>query len=276
MSIIIEEGFGGKRSRNRTGAEQEVIYNILNTRDEDEAYAALYGHVIRNAPMLNDLPLESVETVSNEDGGKLCIGTVKYSNKKPLRGINVPLHSFSTKGGSARIIYGLALVNQYGDGIPNFGTGINYEDQKFQGVDIVVPKWSETIEITVPRTVVTNRFKRMLRGLTGKVNQHSFLDMDPGECIFFGVDARPGEVEVDGQTLPLLTYDLTFEFHAMPNVENIMIAAGIGPVKKDGQDYAWVYSVDAVDPFSNKLIKKPKGAYVVRVYDRVDFGVLGF
>ncbi|MDR1957612.1 MAG: hypothetical protein LBQ54_00950 [Planctomycetaceae bacterium] len=276
--ITISKQYGGKRASGRSGPSVEDTYNIIGTFDRDEAYSAFYQYIMNNAGYQAGLPLESVEAEGNEDGGRLFTGTARYSTRTVQRiGIGIPKWSFSSKGGSAKITFGRETLQSVGDNPPDFGSGINYNGEKFEGVDIIVPQWVETAAITYPASHITPQFKRMIRAMSGSMNSSPFRGMAAGECLFIGAEGSPGEKELEspdgGPPQIAAVYDVTFEFHGMPNVTQTI--PGLGQIAKNGWDYVWVYTEEFEDEDSKKTIRRASGAYCVRVYGENDFNVLG-
>jgi len=278
MAIKITEKPGGKRGAGSGKFDREAEYNIIGTRDADEAYDHFFQYIITNAAYRAGLPLETVEIDGDEDQGaaKYFSGTAKYGNRQPeIFDIGIPHYSFSTKGGTAKVLFGKALMGAYGPNPPDFGVGLNYVQYRgFEGAEIIVPKWTKTVKIAYPRLLVNFQFEAMLRRITGTFNSHPFLGMAPGECFFNGAEATEGERrDRNGGNLTLV-YDLTFEFLGMPNVQQEV--PGIGIIDKRGWDYSWPFSVERPDPLSNRMVTVPKNMYVVQVYDPADFNILGF
>jgi len=53
------------------------------------------------------------------------------------------------------------------------------------------------------------------------------------------------------------------------------LAVGDGPpIEKQGWDYLWVYYEDRTDPDTNRIVKRPRYAYIEQVYRRDDFDKL--
>jgi len=278
MTIKICEQYKGKRGIGRGNVSRERTYEIIGTRDCDTAYTEFYQFVMENAPTFKGLPIETIDVEENEDGAKLCIGTVKYSNLAKQRlGIGIPKYKFSTKGGTAKVRFSLETLKRIGrDGRtpPNFHGGINYQSGKYEGVDIVVPKWTKTVSIRYLRSMTGFQFERMVFGMTGTVNSHPFLGMAPGEVIFNGVDVDDSDIETeDGYIIP--TSDCVFEFNGMPNRNN-MYAGDLGPFDKGGWDYVWEYYRETPDFLSKNTIHISESIQVERMYTRNDFNVLGF
>ena len=275
MEIRVLEKYGGRRKAGEGKFRREVEYEILGADDADTAFARFFQHLQKHAMTRSGLPLVNIDVDGNEDGAKLFTGTATYTNRtRNVFDVGIPHYSFSTKGGTAKVTFARQLIQAYGEMPPDFGCGINFvKDKGFEGVDIVVPKWTKTVKIALPRTLVSYQFEAMLRRLTGCFNSHPFLGMMPGECFFNGADATEGTRSDDnGNSLDV--YELTFEFLGMPNVTQVI--PGIGPVDKRGWDYVWIFHAEIPDMLSQRMITYPRNAFVNQVYDAVDLNVLGF
>ena len=277
--VRIVEQVGGKKGTARNSYTREKTYHILGTRDADLAYSLFFSHIMsRNNGTYDGVPLDSLDVEEDGDGGKLCVGTVKWSNKtRENLGLNIPSFKFSTKGATAKVRYSLETVQRYGRDNqmpPNFRGGINYQNGRFEGTEVVVPKWIKTVSIKYQRHVVNARFERMMLGLTGTVNNASFLGLNAGEVLFNGVDTSDSTItRENGQIIK--TSDLVFEFLGMPNVRGMMIG-DIGPIDKDGWDFVWEFYREIPDFGSKNTIHVTEGIFVERMYDRQSFNVFGF
>ena len=277
MVSIIEQR-GGKKNRGGGSGRREIPYHVRGTDNVDVAYAEMFREVMsRNNGLLDGFPLETIEIEENEDGGNFCKATVIYSSNVARLGINRPLVNFSTKGGTARIRTSqqtVQAVGRNGRTVPNFAGGIGWQNGKYEGVDTIVPAWTKIVSVTYLRNVVDFNFERMLYGLTGTVNSHTFLGMNAGECLFYGCDTSDSEV-TDNSGKRILTKDLVFEFRGSPNLRGIF-SGEIGPYDKDGWDYVWEFYRDMPDFGSRNMIQISEGIYVERVYPRNNFNIFGF
>jgi len=276
--IRIVEQRANKKRRGGGSYRREQFFHVRGTDDADAAYSEMFRNVMsRNNGMYEGFPLDSIEVEESEDGGNFCKATVIYSSAVPRLMINRPLVNFSTKGGTARIRTSretMQAVGRNGRTVPNFHGGIGWQGGKCEGVDVITPAWTKTVAIKYLANVVDQQFERLLYGLTGTVNSHTFLGMNAGECLFYGCDVSDSET-TDNNGNRLLTKDLLFEFRGIPNIRG-MFAGDIGPFDKDGWDYVWEFYREVPDFGSKNMIQVAQGIYVERVYDRNDFNIFGF
>jgi hypothetical protein len=130
---------------------------------------------------------------------------------------------------------------------------------------LTVPVYHFSETHYLPDVIVTPAYRGTLFNLTGKVNGGAFKGFAVGECLFLGAaGAKRGSGD----------WEITFRFAASPNVANLTIGDITG-VDKKGWEYLWVRYADRVDDTAKALVKKPVAAYVERVYEYGDFGLLG-
>lgn len=178
--------------------------------------------------------------------------------------------SGSTTGGTAKILVSKQTIASYapgGETAINFKQSINVtREGEVQGLEIVVPALKFTIDYTQPLAVITVAYSKLLEELTGTVNDDTFFGRPAGEVLFLGADFSDG-IKSD----PTCTYN----FLRLPNIAGATIGDLTGIAKK-GHEYLWVYFEETPDPSAkNRPAKRPKYAYVERVYDITDFSSLG-
>lgn len=178
--------------------------------------------------------------------------------------------SGSTSGGTARILTSRATVASYapsGETAMDFHRSIGVtREGEVQGVDIVVPASQFQIEYTQPKAVITVAYSMTVRNLTGCVNAGTFFGRAAGEVLFLGADYAQG-IKSD----PTCSY----KFLELPNITGLTLGVLTGIAKK-GHEYLWIYFEDVPDPAAkNRPAKRPKYAYVERVYGEADFSSLG-
>jgi hypothetical protein len=69
-------------------------------------------------------------------------------------------------------------------------------------------------------------------------------------------------------------WEITYKFAASPNRTGIVVGEITG-ISKKGWEYMWVRYADAEDAAAKAIVKKPVAAYVEKVYEDGNFGVLG-
>ena len=178
---------------------------------------------------------------------------------------NQSSESFDTTGGTVHVSQSFG-TNRFGTLAPDFKGAIGVSDDRVDGVDITIPayKFSETHYI--PRAFVGTSYKYTLFLLTGKVNNAAFKGFAAGEVLFLGsTGSRRGRED----------FEITYHFAASPNIASIVFTSSITVLDKEGWDYMWLYYNDEVDGTAHRIVRRPRAAYVERVYERADFGSLG-
>lgn len=189
-------------------------------------------------------------------GGGIALAKVEYGLTD-----NTAEFDFDTGGGQTTIRQSFG-TRKYGTG-PNFQGLINCSNGKVDGVDITIPN----MEFSITRSFVTisNAYRNLLHRMTGKVNNATFFGTAAGETLFLGAQGRKAGREL---------WRVRFSFACSENAVNLSIGAGtITVTRKDGWEYLWVYTEEEEE--SDRLIPRPKGAYVEQVYLLADFAALG-
>ena len=180
--------------------------------------------------------------------------------------------NFDTTGGRARVFYSEETVmasTPPGQVPPIFNGGIGWDGSRFEGVDKIAPeyKWTETHYF--PIETVDYSYRRMMRMMTGTVNDRPFRDMLAGEVMFLGVQ---GQTKRD--TEEALVWEMRFSFHASPNLEDL-VYGDCAPVNKAGHHYLWIYTAPQEDAGAKKVVGKPAAVFVERVYRETNFANIG-
>jgi len=177
--------------------------------------------------------------------------------------------SFSTTGGTARILTSLETVNSYAPAFwgvaPDFKQAIGVtRDGDVQGVDIVVPALKFSLSYRQPLAVITDAYVRTLEVMTGTVNNGTFRGRAAGEVLFAGADGSQGT-----NSDPTIDY----QFIRLPNIANQTIGDIVNIAKK-GHEYLWVLFQERDDGSGKYVAKQPLAVYIERVYLETDFSAL--
>lgn len=178
--------------------------------------------------------------------------------------------SFDTQGGNVKLFTSRATARFPGTA-PSFNNCIDVnDDAEVQGVEIVIPalklscrkRWLKSSAVYKWDTFQS--YIRSLASVTGTTNVAAWQGYSVGELLFLGAtgtfqDGKDNEIE--------------YHFAASANVSAYSIGS-ISSVTKRGHDYVWVRYEHALD--SSQLVRRPKWAYVERVYAESNFAtVLG-
>lgn len=176
--------------------------------------------------------------------------------------------SFDTSGGTQHIKVSRQTLNSYsasGAGTaPTTKNAINVDGQQVGGTDIVVPVYSFEETKIFPFASVNLAYKMNLFAATGTTNNAGFKGFAAGEVLCMGFSGRSrGTSE----------YSISGRFAASPNLTGLTIGDITG-INKGGWNFLWVMFEDSSD--QDLLLKKPIHAYVERVYNPSNFGLMGF
>jgi hypothetical protein len=264
-------------SRSRTSGTEPactLVFQIESTGDDDaERLAAVdddsgvLNALAAAAPSTRSgLPRQTMRIERNAQFGHL--GIVEYHFTE----FAASEHSFDTTGGTAKIFRSFQTMQSGappGKSAPNNYSLIGVTVDSIEGVDVVIPAYASKITKRVSPTVVTDAYKRSLFLATGTVNNTTFKEYEPGECLFLG--AAGNQVNSD-------FWQLTFAFAGSPNLTNIQIPTPWGTMtvaEKKGWDYLWVRYVDRHDVAAKAIVKAPCAWYVERVYRFTNHNALG-
>lgn len=256
--------------------------------ESDEDVDALLASSL--SATIGEFKLQKYRYAHKENG--IYEASAEYSTKEPKEEEKKPgesTFSFETTGGTEKIFYSRSTVLSVGvqGGIaPDFKGGINVTKGNVEGVDILVPKFTFTLQVTMPTGAVTGAYVALLRDLTGTVNDSPFFFTVDGVTLSF----EAGELRFDGvrgSKRGTENFDFTFTFAFSKREVLFQVGNGlIGDVPdgiggdwlvsvKDGWDYLWLAYDNKLDPDTNTIVQLPVSAHIERVYRRTNFNLLG-
>jgi hypothetical protein len=260
VPVTVEEKFESRRKTAGQSPNAELRYTVRGTDDDDAAMAAVQA----TAPPFFDYLWR--ETVSIEPvGPQLWEGIVRYG---VIPATAESEFAFETGGGTQHITQSLATGNRYaqpGKTAPDFKGAVGVTADSVEGVDITIPVYHFSETHYLPGEFVTNAYKGILFGLTGRVNSAPFKGLAAGECLFLGAS---GSKRGGGD------WQITYRFAANPNVAELTVGDITG-INKEGWQYLWVRYADAEDSAAKTLVKRPVAVYVEKVYEYGDLSLLG-
>jgi len=266
MTISVKEY---RFDRERSSDDATLRYIVSNTSDDQEAIVALRGI----APLAwNGLQRGNPRLA--QVGPTLWIAEVPYALGQFSPGLDTGDVSFSFQFGteSQRIRYALeTIASVAAAGTPkDFENAINVspEEDDIEGMEIAAPIARFTYDFRVPHGQLTEAYKVALLNLISEtpVNATTWRGFPAGTVKIEGINGRES---TDGDTT------LSFSFAYKPNRTGVKVG-GLPEVDVDGWDVLWVWYAKADDPTASAIRIKPTSGYVVRVYKRGDFSVLGF
>ncbi len=252
--IICIERFDSRQLNIGRDPTATLIFSLWRSENESRIAAKLED----TAPALFD-GLDADSYTLDPQGGGVWLANVNYKVR------NQSSESFDTTGGTVHVTQSFG-TNRFGTLAPDFQGAIGVSDDKVDGVDITIPAYKFSETHLIPRAFVGTSYKNTLFQLTGKVNNATFKNFAAGEVLFLGST---------GQRRGREDFEITYNFAASPNIASIVFTSSITVLDKEGWDYMWLYYDDQVDGVAHRIVRRPRAAYVERVYERADFGLLG-
>ena len=256
-------------SKSSTGFSRGYV--LSGTSDKDIAYSLSVGYT----PMLSSGYYRSNITCEQKgpDFWHVDVSYGPWDKADPVIKQEYPEHSwsFDTTGKTVHIDHGLAAATSY---VPAGKTATNHkmaigvqDDGRCEGTDIVAHglKWTENHQLLLANYAWN--YAQALSTCTGKVNSQIFRGCAAGTVLFQGASGGPS-------TKNPLYCDLTYHFEFSPYVTNVVVG-DITVTTKPGWYYAWTRFEKTEDGPSYKETQKPCQVDVIKVYDTVDFAVLG-
>lgn len=185
---------------------------------------------------------------------------------------NDPVVSFDTTGSSYRMTYALdtVAIGKSPDAmIPDFQNGINWDGEKYNGVDVEGTGFKWTEKYDKPYNFINRSYRRMMRNMTGTVNDRAFRDFAAGEVRFLGCQAQSGRSEDNSKI-----WEVRYSFVAEPNIGGLQYG-DCEPVDKEGHDYVWPYTELIEDEENKRTVRKLRAVVVNRIFRRSNFANLG-
>lgn len=270
MAQVTKKDDGDKYSV-KPGGSIDLGYTVLEASSDLDASAALEAA----APLYYYGLLRQEYTMTGLGNGAYDC-TVHYGPRPILQpgsgeiaqdgGGSLPVFSFDTTGGRAKITQSLATLGAYApDGLdaPLFGGAIGVNGQSIEGCDVVVPALKFSLKYRFYLASLTLAYLRTLYVLTGVVNAGMWKGFPPGEILFTGAT---------GEQTGGMNPEVTFHFEGSANAV-MFDRGGITIAAKGGHDYLWFLYQTGIS--GSKQVKTPRAAYVEMVYPRGNLGLLG-
>lgn len=270
------EDFSGNKLLKTGGTSYDVKYRLVSTEhiDMGTAWGYAWNTLITQYGTFHGARLKTVNVEGNQiTYGQVFEVTGHYEIEAEENEETTATITFSTRGGREKKIHSYGTQSYIADqsplpGAPNFHHGIGYMDGVFQGVDVVVPRFSFSLDIDLQETYFPNSMFLFFHNLTGTTNAENFWIFGSKEVLFTGLNGNSYRKMVDGESV--LFYRLSFEFEVMPSLVNASVPPFSG-INKKGQQYFWTFHADKKDTDSQATIPYPVAAYVEDVYPTGDF-----
>lgn len=257
-----------------SGRRIEMLYWLTGTTDKFSALA----HVILNtAEEINSIPRTAIDLEVFEGVEDLWDIRVVYqvgdggggSGPVPTE-VGDERESFTTRGSRIKVFQALEHIADYGnpdegESIPNHGGAINVTPERIEGVEIDNAGFTFQVRKIVPTSQMTTAYRSAIFNSTDKVNSEIWRGYKAGELRLVNVDGAQRDSE---------SWDLLFEFLAIPNTTNATIG-DIEGVDKLGHEYAWSEHEKTVDETVDppRIREKLLAVHIERVYEMIDFNL---
>lgn len=268
----------------------DLIYRYDSAKTLSQVKTDVYAWCEENYTDFGRRPISSISINQDESSlGDVWSVRVEWSSRpknQQQQNQNYPQEpgpiqeSFNSIGSTAHVTTAYAEratpVN-VGDTAPPMFCGINWNGDRFEGVDVVAPTFEFTLTHKYPYASVTSQVRNLWLSLIGTVNSVAFCNFSAGEVLYCGFSGQSvteydGElVLIDGVTYQKAHnfYQISHNFRCSPNVTNMSI--GGTTVDKAGWEFAWVLKSKYDDPDTGATIEVPKAVYVDQVYRYTDF-----
>ena len=211
--------------------------------------------------------------------------------------------TWSTEGGTAHVtecVWGpdgnngyqagetVYQVDSNDPGPSTFNGKIGYNGETSEGVDVVRPAFSFTLQKKVPDSYLNTRgqdgytYKERIVLLTGTVNNAAFRGWSAGNVLFEGCSSSAAaeyheeDAQPDGQggyvIPPRIIHTITFKFKCNLSRDDLPVAGTT--VDKEGFQYMWVYSKKQDDSTTGVTLEYPQTVVVNDVYEKTNFALL--
>ena len=292
-NIEVKEA-GGDSVVRETGDNPRVTwrFTIRGATDASDAYDALYSYLQTNFSdgsggiASYDMPLDTIR-VNTTDSNYFYEGEVSFAYPPPDEdqdddindvGYTQPNideldYSYNTTGGVSHLSYSLATLGRAGASLRDFGGGIGWNGNGFDGVDVITPHTEFSISVNWPAAFFTQAYRLALANATGCVNSATWHGFDAGCVLFKGVQASPKSFQVtlaDGSTVKSYYWRAVYTFEANP--ATTVVFNGTTLVKR-GFDYLWKLS-EKTESANGDLQSQVVQVNVEQVYPEFDFANL--
>lgn len=273
MAIQIKEAADSQRGAIGDGAREELRYVAQGSADGGAIRGAVWNHAPLYSSWLIKKSVDADPVFVDENRPEKCIwrATVHYGRRRDEPDTGDARMDFELGGGTRHITQSLNTIGTYapaGRTAPATGGAIGLTKDDVEGVDIHVPtfSWNETHFLDDDQ--VTMAYVNTLFGIYAHVNTLFFRQFAPGEVLFMGARGASRTDSEDGD------WEVQFSFAASPNREDIFVG-DIGPIRKGGWEYLWVYYEKQEDSDTGIALPRPRAVYVEQVYRWADFRGLG-
>jgi hypothetical protein len=259
--------------------DSEFEYWVTGSEDQSAVASAVIAaipFVVRLSLIPKTLKLEKLESYGHWSASIKYASPDKVDKPKQIpRAIGQATWSFDATGGTQKVFEALAQTAS-GANAPAAGKQINIDAGKVQGVDIVVPQLTLTINQKFAGSTLTLPWVRAFAQLIGTTNDDTFLGFEAGELLLLGGNGTQPVAYNDDGTTTFGERDVSFQFAYSPNRDDLAFSGdriSVTGVTKKGHDYIW-YAYETAEN-TDSLAADLIGVYVATVYEESDYTTLG-
>lgn len=267
MPVTVSERFESRFVTFGRQPAAELRYQAFGTTSEIEAKNA----VLAEAPDVYDMtdplggslvgiPLDTISMEPINETSWLAI--LRYGL---LPSADQAISAFDTGGGTAHITNSRRTLRRYPEAAPDFKGAIGVTKDGVQGADIIVPQYHFSETYIRGDDAITNAYRGLLFGLTGRVNAADFKGLRPGECLFLGASGARKDAN---------KWEVIYRFAGSQNEDDLRIG-DLPVISKRGWELLWVHYTEREDTSAHTLVKVPSAAYVEEIYREGDFALMG-
>jgi hypothetical protein len=243
------------------------IYMAIGSWDEEEIQRAIDDTLPPEIPLgIFTLKLQGYRF--NHLGNGVWHIEARYSR----RDFFDPEFRINTVGGTTHITASRETIERFAvdpaEEPPDYKGAIGVDGKTVHGCDIHtgVFEWEEAH--IIPAARVTRDWLKAVKKLCTppKTNDAPFRIFDTGEVLFLGIQGAIRGADY---------YQFTFRFAESDNQDEVPIGDTGATIAKQGWEYMWIQFRDVRDDDAKTIVRRPRFAYIERVYDEGDFSVLG-
>lgn len=268
VKYLVKEVAGMSGDIQSDSESHTLVFDAWRADGAEPSLATLYQAVSTLAPStFAGLPAQSVR-YSEDEGTCHYIFQVTY-NREPAE--SAIRWSFDTTGGTIKMTTSKNTTRYAPSGrtAPDFQGAIGVKntgkDAEPEGVDIVTPGLKLTATYKFAKNTISFSDVKTWASVTGRTNNAAFYTFAQGELLFLGAT---------GEVVPGVPNEIQFHFLASSNATGLSVGS-ISSIAKKGHEYLWVAFEASEDTSAKKLVQRPLGVYIERVYDEGDFSTLG-
>lgn len=242
-----------------TGQNPRVEWKFLvrGAEDASTAYAALVTWLFENYADSDgsiasyNIPLHTIRfsaTGSNFVYEADCTFEYKTDDSNSINDVDYQSpdiedkdFQYSTSGGTQHIThsYGTVAIPAVGETVRDFGHGIGWNGESFDGIDVECPHSEFSVSVSLPKTFVTTAYRVAMANMTGAINSVAWGGFDAYCVQFKNFVAKPQKFSYTGPNgEERFDWYWRAEYQFEARAPETIVFGGVSTVKP-GFDYLW-------------------------------------